>query len=123
MKDPSNTAATKEARNQAWKDIQQALQDQCLSAARNVDQLQKKWNNLKDKAKKEYSMERKSINGTLSEVLFSCIEKSSDLVPGGGPEYKMSPLMEHLYLSVWGDTPAILPTNEITIKVLQFLMF
>jgi Myb/SANT-like DNA-binding domain len=64
MKDPSNTAATKEARNQAWKDIQQALQDQCLSAARNVDQLQKKWNNLKDKAKKEYSMERKSINGT-----------------------------------------------------------
>lgn len=88
------------------------------SKPRRVDELKKKWNNLKRAAMKDIRLYANSVKGAgkyFKTILFSVCAFCLHPV-GGGPAFKLKPLYEKLHIHVFKKDNPSLPGEIIPVS-------
>ncbi|KAK4013241.1 hypothetical protein OUZ56_025475 [Daphnia magna] len=93
IKGAFDSGVPREAKTASWESIAHVLRTSFAeSKPRSVEELKKKWNNLKTAAKKDIGLYANSLKGT-----------------GGGPAFQLKPLYEKLNIHVFKKNNPCLP--------------
>ena len=114
-----DSGVSREAKTAAWESIAHVLRTSFAeSKPRSVEELKKKFNNLKTAAKKDIGLYTNSLKGTGKYCKPICYLQLVHFVAivGGGPAFKLKPLYEKLHIHVFKKDNPCMPGEIISVS-------